>query len=80
MAQVPNDGELDHLDLNILAVHCRKLSESQDVSPRIAEEARSLTKEWSSLISTPTTKVAATDALRERMTRFLARTKAGDAV
>ena len=69
------DGELDHLDLNMLAIHCRKMSESHDVTPGIAEEARGLTKEWSSLISSPMTEIAATEDLRKRMAQFLARTR-----
>jgi len=69
---MPN-RDLDRLDLNMLAIHCRRVFESHGVHPGIAEEALSLTREWSSLTSTPNSEAGTTEALRERMLGFLTR-------
>jgi hypothetical protein len=71
LAEIP----LDHLDLNVLAMHCQRLSGSPDAE--VAEQARRLKQEWSSLISTPGSEFATQEALRNRMVRFLGGTKAG---
>ncbi|HUL35926.1 MAG TPA: hypothetical protein VL128_18730 [Candidatus Eisenbacteria bacterium] len=68
---------LDGLDLNMLAIRCRKVLEAPDIDPGIAAEARILFQEWSALLRTPTVEAGAREALGGRMTRFLARTKTG---
>jgi hypothetical protein len=69
-------AEFDDLELNVLAMYCRWVSESQNVSRQLVRDAFSLIHKWSSLISVPTTNIEDTNALREQMISFLVLTRA----